>query len=304
MSPALNVTLRQLRVFIEVARLQSFSRAGDEIGLTQSAVSRCVRELESEIGLKLVDRTTREVQLTDVGVNLVGSVSRLLSDLDEALREIRDLGEQRRGRVIVAASPTVACRLMPGVIAACVRQYPLISLGLRDDLQSDVVRKVKSGEVDFGLAIGPHDGDDLYTESVMTDSFCVVCRDDHRLAAQSEVAWSALAGERFVMLDHTSGSRPIIDSVLREHGVSADVVQELGHSATVFGLVEAGVGISVLPWLALPLPANSSLVMRALVPRAERTVELIRRRDRSLSPAAESVWALVAALPKRAEDLG
>jgi len=66
----MNVTLRQLRVFIEVARLQSFSRAGDEIGLTQSAVSRCVRELEGEIGLKLVDRTTREVQLTDVGANL------------------------------------------------------------------------------------------------------------------------------------------------------------------------------------------------------------------------------------------
>jgi DNA-binding transcriptional LysR family regulator len=304
MNPALNVTWRQLRVFIEVARLQSFSRAGDEIGLTQSAVSRCVRELEAEIGLKLVDRTTREVQLTDVGANLVGSVSRLLSDLDEALREIRDLGEQRRGRVIVAASPTVACRLMPSVISVCEQQYPLISLGLRDDLQSDVVRKVKSGEVDFGLAIGPHEGDDLHTESVMTDSFCVVCRGDHRLAEQAEVAWAGLAGERFVMLDHTSGSRPIIDSVLREHGVIADVVQELGHSATVFGLVEAGVGISVLPWLALPLPANSSLVVRPLLPRAERTVELIRRRDRSLSPAAESVWALVAALPKRAEDLG
>ena len=74
MNHALNVTLRQLRVFIEVARLQSFSRAGDEIGLTQSAVSRCVRELEAEIGLKLVDRTTREVQLTDVGDDLVGSV--------------------------------------------------------------------------------------------------------------------------------------------------------------------------------------------------------------------------------------
>jgi DNA-binding transcriptional LysR family regulator len=304
MNPALNVTLRQLRVFIEVARLQSFSRAGDEIGLTQSAVSRCVRELEAEIGLKLVDRTTREVQLTDVGANLVGSVSRLLSDLDEALREIRDLGEQRRGRVIVAASPTVACRLMPGVISLCEQQYPLISLGLRDDLQSDVVRKVKSGEVDFGLAIGPHEGDDLDTENVMTDSFCVVCRRDHRLAEEPVVAWADLAGERFVMLDHTSGSRPIIDSVLREHGVIANVVQELGHSATVYGLVEAGVGISVLPWLALPLPAHSSLVLRPLTPRAERTVELIRRRDRSLSPAAESVWTLIAALPKRAEDLG
>ncbi|WCM21208.1 LysR family transcriptional regulator [Paraburkholderia bryophila] len=299
----MNVTLRQLRVFIEVARLQSFSRAGDEIGLTQSAVSRCVRELEGEIGLKLIDRTTREVQLTDVGGNLVSSVSRLLTDLDDALREIREIGEQRRGRVVVAASPTVACRLMPGVVAACGRQFPYVTLGLRDDVQSDVVRKVKSGEVDFGVIIGPFSADDLLSESLMTDSFCVVSRDDHPLAKKPQVAWTDLESQQLVMLDYASGSRPIIDAVMQEYGVSATVVQELGHSATVFGLVEAGVGVSVLPWLALPLPAGASLVARPLVPRAERTVELVRRRDRSLSPAAEAVWGLIRELPARAEDL-
>ncbi|MEM5458773.1 LysR substrate-binding domain-containing protein [Paraburkholderia phytofirmans] len=299
----MNVTLRQLRVFIEVARLQSFSRAGDEIGLTQSAVSRCVRELEGEIGLKLIDRTTREVQLTDVGGNLVSSVSRLLTDLDDALREIREIGEQRRGRVVVAASPTVACQLMPRVVASCGQQFPYIALGLRDDVQSDVVRKVKSGEVDFGVIIGPFSADDLLSESLMTDTFCVVLRDDHPLAAKERVAWADLDGQQLVMLDYASGSRPIIDAAMQEYGVSATVVQELGHSATVFGLVEAGVGVSVLPWLALPLPAGASLVARPLVPRAERTVELVRRRDRSLSPAAEAVWGLIRQLPGRAEDL-
>ncbi|MBP0589934.1 LysR family transcriptional regulator [Paraburkholderia sp. LEh10] len=299
----MNVTLRQLRVFIEVARLQSFSRAGSEIGLTQSAVSRCVRELEAEIGLKLIDRTTREVQLTDVGGNLVASVSRLLADLDDALREIREIGEQRRGRVVVAASPTIACRLMPQIIAACGKQFPYITLGLRDDVQSDVVRKVKSGEVDFGVVIGPMSADDLLTEPLMTDSFCVVCRDDHPLAARREVAWRELDGERLVMLDYASGSRPIIDAALETQGVSPTVVQELGHPSTVFGLVQAGVGVSVLPWLALPLPAGSSLVARSLVPRAERTVELVRRRDRSLSPAADAVWNLIHQVPGRTEDL-
>lgn len=300
----MNVTLRQLRVFIEVAQRQSFSRAGDEIGLTQSAVSRCVRELEAEIGLKLIDRTTRDVQLTDVGANLVASVSRLLADLDDTLREIREIGEQRRGRVVVAASPTVACRLMPRVIAACGRQFPYVALGLRDDLQSDVVRKVRSGEVDFGVVIGPFAADDMTSETVMTDSFCVVMRDDHALAGRREVAWKDLDGERLVMLDQASGSRPIIDAVMSEQGVHVTVVQELGHSATVYGLVEAGIGVSVLPWLALPLPAGASLLARPLVPRAERTVALVRRRDRSLSPAAEAVWTLIGQMPKRAEDLG
>src|SRR5258708_19048193 len=132
----------------------------------------------------------------------------------------------------------------------------------------------------------------------MPASSCAVARRDHPLAAAQELPWAALSGERLVMLDHAAGGRPIIDAVLREHHVIADVVQELGHSATVFGLVEAGVGISVLPWLALPLPANSSLVALPLVPRVERTVELVRRRDRALSPAAEAVWGLVAGFPK------
>jgi Transcriptional regulator len=298
----MNVTLRQLRVFIEVARLQSFSRAGDEIGLTQSAVSRCVRELEGEIGLKLIDRTTREVQLTDVGGNLVSSVSRLLTDLDDALREIREIGEQRRGRVVVAASPTVACRLMPGVVASCGRQFPYITLGLRDDVQSDVVRKVKSGEVDFGVIIGPFSADDLLSESLMTDSFCVVSRDDHPLAAQERVAWTtwrpAARHARLRVWQPADHRRRDAGIWSERHGGAG-----VGAFRDGFGLVEAGVGVSVLPWLALPLPAGAALVARPLVPRAERTVELVRRRDRSLSPAAEAVWGLIRQLPGRAEDL-
>ena len=299
----MNVTLRQLRVFIEVAKRQSFSRAGDGVGLTQSAVSRCVRELETEIGVKLIDRTTREVQLTDVGSNLVATLARLLTDLDDALREVRDIGEQRRGRVVVAASPTVACRLMPHIVAECGRQFPYVTLGLRDDVQSDVVRKIRSAEVDFGVIIGPFADDDMESEVLMSDSFCVVVRADHPLAAREGAAWKDLDGEQLVMLDHASGSRPLIDAVLSEHGVNARIVQELRHPATVYGLVEAGVGISVLPWLALPLPQGSSLVARPLTPRAERTVELVRRRDRSLSPAAEAVWGLIRQVPRRAEDL-
>jgi len=192
---------------------------------------------------------------------------------------------------------------MPQVIAACGRQFPYITLGLRDDVQSDVVRKVKSGEVDFGVVVGPIAADDLFTVPLMTDSFCLVSRADHPLAARKQVEWQALEGQRLVMLDQASGSRPIIDAALDAHRVRVEIVQELGHPATVYGLVEAGIGVSVLPWLALPLPADATLVARPLTPRAERTVELVRRRDRSLSPAAEAVWSLITQVPARTEDL-
>jgi DNA-binding transcriptional LysR family regulator len=105
-----------------------------------------------------------------------------------------------------------------------------------------------------------------------------------------------LSGIKLVMLDGTSGSRPVIDRLLQAHGVEARIVQELIYSATVFGLVEAGIGLSILPSLSLPLPAESSLVSRPLEPRGERTVARVRRKGRSLSPAADAVWGLVGAL--------
>lgn len=289
----MNVTLRQLRIFMSVARHGSFSRAGDEIGLTQSAVSRGIRELEGELGLRLMDRTTRDVQLTGAGLNLQASVSRLLADLDGALREIREIGEQRRGRVVLAASPTIAARLMPACIARCEADYPFVTLVLRDDVQQDVIAKVKSGEADFGVVIGPFENEDLLVEDILSDAFVLICRDDHPLAQQAEVPWCALSGAKLVMLDKMSGSRPIIDRLMLEYGVDARVVQELTHSATVFGLVEAGVGLSILPSLSLPLPANAPLVAVPLVPRGERTVARVRRRGRSLSPAADAVWTIV-----------
>jgi len=289
----MNVTLRQLRVFIAVARHGSFSRAGDEIGLTQSAVSRGMRELETELGLRLIDRTTREVRLTAAGANLQASVGRLLADLDGALREIKDIGEQRRGRVVVCASPTVSARMIPPCVAACEARYPYVTLVLRDDVQRDVLTKVRSGEADFGVVIGPLDADDLVVETVSRDPFVLICRADHPLAAFPEVHWRALERMRLVLLDHQSGSRPVIERLMHYHGVAPIVVQELAHSTTVFGLVEAGVGVSVLPSLSLPLPAEGSLVVRPLTPRGERTVARVRRRGRSLSPAADAVWALV-----------
>ncbi|MGI4855891.1 MAG: LysR substrate-binding domain-containing protein [Janthinobacterium lividum] len=289
----MNVTLRQLRIFVSVARHGSFSRAGDEIGLTQSAVSRGVRELEGELGLRLMDRTTRDVQLTGAGLNLQATAARLLADLDGALREIREIGEQRRGRVVVAASPTVSARLMPACLARCEARYPFVNLILRDDVQQDVIARVRSGEADFGVIIGPFASDDLIVEDVMRDPFVLICRSDHPLAARPEVDWQALSGIKLVMLDRTSGSRPVIDQLMRQRGVDVHIVQELAQSATVFGLVEAGVGLSVLPSLSLPLPADASLVAIPLVPRGERTIARVRRRARSLSPAADAVWSLV-----------
>ena len=109
--------------------------------------------------------------------------------------------------------------------------------------------------------------------------------------------WRALDGVPLALLDFASGSRPLIDRIPARHGVVPQVVQELGHSASVFGMVEAGIGASVLPSLSLPLPEASPLVWRPLVPREERSIVMVCREDRSLSPAAAAVWDMVRTLP-------
>jgi len=296
----MNYTLRQLRVFLAVADTGGFSRAADSVGLTQSAVSRGVAELEEALGVRLLDRTTREVVLTDAGHALAPALERLLGQLDDTLEETRQLGEHYHGRVVIAGAPTISARLMPMYVSACAAQYPEIRLVVRDNVQADGLEQVRAGGVDFGVLIDPLVRDGLTIEPLATDPFCFVCRRDHPLAQAETVPWSALHGMRLVLLDFASGSRPLIDRVFGRHGVVPQVVQELGHSASVFGMVEAGIGASVLPSFSLPLPEASPLVWRPLVPCEQRRIVMARREDRSLSPAATAVWDLVRAVTAQA----
>ncbi|WP_260454707.1 LysR family transcriptional regulator [Serratia marcescens] len=279
-----------MRVFVAVARHGSFSRAGEAIGLTQSAVSHSVKELEAEAGVRLLDRTTREVVLTDAGLRLANRVERLLDELQAALLDARSFGVQRSGTVRVATSQTISAHLMPQCIAAGEREYPEIRIMLRDQAQQQVLHSVRNAEVDFGIVVDPVQAVDLECEAVLHEPFLLLCRDDHPFAAQQEVRWSALNGCRLVLQDYASGSRPLIDSALRQQGVEAQVVQEIGHPATLFPMVAEGIGISIFPALALPLPEGGRLRVRRLVPEINRALMLVRRKNRSLTPAAEAIW--------------
>lgn len=286
----MNYSLKQLRVFVAVARHGSFSRAGEAIGLTQSAVSHNVKELEAEVGVRLLDRTTREVVLTDAGLRLANRVERLLDELQAALLDARSFGVQRSGTVRVATSQTISAHLMPQCIAAGEREYPEIRIMLRDQAQQQVLHSVRNAEVDFGIVVDPVQAVDLECEAVLHEPFLLLCRDDHPFAARQEVRWSALNGCRLVLQDYASGSRPLIDSALRQQGVEAQVVQEIGHPATLFPMVAEGIGISIFPALALPLPEGGRLRVRRLVPEINRALMLVRRKNRSLTPAAEAIW--------------
>ena len=164
----MNVALRQLRAFLSVAKHGSFSRAAQDVGLSQSAISLSVRQLENELGLKLLDRTTRQVLLTAAGVTLVANGSRLIDELDSTLKELRDIGVQHRGRVVMACVPAVARSLMPKCVEYCAAKWPGVSINIDDSAAADVILKVGRGEVEFGIASGRIARAELHIEPLIT----------------------------------------------------------------------------------------------------------------------------------------
>ncbi len=223
----MNYSLRQLRVFVTVSRYGSFSRAGESIGLSQSAVSHSMKELEAEMGVRLLDRTTREVALTDPGLRLANRVEPLLDELHAMLLDTRSFGTQHNGRVRIASSQTISAQLMPQCIASGALQYPDIRVLLRDQAQQLVLNSVRNAEVDFGIVIDPGENTDLDCEPILHEPFLMMCREDHPLAALPEVKWQALNGQKLVLQDYASGSRILIDGALKAQKVKAEIVQEL-----------------------------------------------------------------------------
>lgn len=284
---SMNISLRQLRVFLAVARQRHFRRAAEQLHLSQPAVSRHIAELEAELGLRLFDRTTREVLPTETGRYLESAIERVLDELEGVLEHVHSEGERRRGKVRVASVPTLSASLMPACIADCHQRYPELTIQLHDQAQTHVLDSVRGGEVDFGLAIDPPERSEFDCETIMHDPFQLVCRPDHPLAQRKSVPWKKLQGEALILLDYSSGSRRLIDRALQRHDVQAEVVQQTGHTHTAYRMVEAGLGITIAPALS---PPPAPLCMLPLTPLEQREVMLIHRRQRSLSPLATLVW--------------
>lgn len=296
----MNIGLRQLRAFLAVARHQHFRRAADSLHLSQPAVSRYVADLEDELGIRLFDRTTREVVPTDAGRYLQSAISRVLDELEGVLSHVHSESERKRGKVHVASVPTLSASLMPRCIADCAARYPELTIQLHDQAQTLVLDSVRGGEVDFGVAVDPPETGEFDTELLLHDPFVLVCRPDHPLAQLDRVPWRKLHGQPLILLDYSSGSRRLIDHALASRHIEANIVQQTGHTLTAFRMVEAGLGVSVSPALS---PPPTTLVTRPLTPHESRDVVLIRRRQRSLSPLATLVWeslrALTAPSPQR-----
>lgn len=294
----MHVTLRQLRAALAVAQHRSFRRAADELNLTGPAVSIAIGELERTLGVTLFDRTSRMVRTTELGQTFLLDAGRLVGDLTQLIEHTSGVAKSRQGRVVIACLASLGARVLPDAIRSCAKKYPAIEVLVRDDVSSTVVSGVRSGEADFGLVgvvVELDDrADDLVFEPLASDPFQVVFLKTHPFASKAKIKWTDLQGESFVGFAATHAIHVYAEKEMRRQKVTFAGTIGVTQVATVHGMLEAGLGISILPTLALPFRGHPLLEYRPLVaPTISRTIGLLRRRDRSLSPAAAGFYEVL-----------
>ncbi len=290
---AIHFDLNDLLAFRAVAELSSFRKAAESVHLSQPAFSRRIDKLEQALGVRLLERTTRRVTLTAVGRDFERKVRELLDELDATLLGIRGVAATRMGEVTVACVPSTVCYYVSEVIRRYHEQCPKVRVKVLDAGANDVLTAVARGEADFGLNfIGAQEGE-LEFKPLVQERFVAACRRDHPLARQRRVSWAQLVGHDYISVGRTSGNRVLLDQALAGLPNRPQAIYEAQHVTTTLGLVEAGLGVAAVPSMAMPGPEHPLLVSLPLVdPVVSRTVGLIRRRGRSLSPAAQQLYDL------------
>ncbi len=285
---SINCEILDLRAFQTVVELESFHRAADALHISQPALTRRIQKLEQAIGAPLLDRTTRHVAPTAIGQEVIPLVRRMLEEFDGSLFALKDGGSQRRGLITMACVPTAAFYFLPTVIKTFSQNFPHIRLRIRDLTANEGLQAVARGEVEFGINLMGNSDPDLSFEPLIDDPFVLAMRTDHPLAAFEQIHWKQLEAYPLVVVDRSSGNRTLLDAALARANVRLNWSYEVTHLNTSLGLVEAGLGISVLPRLATPQDEHPILVTRPIVdPVVARTIGIVRRKSATLSPAAE-----------------
>jgi len=288
----INLSTRDLRAFLALAETRNFTRAAQRCHLSQSAFSALVRTIESTLGARLFDRDTRKVDLTPAGRLLEPSARRLLADFEDLVGDFRDHANRRKGRVALAALPSLAAGWLPGVLAEYHARYPGVDLALADRLSEECIEQVRTNRVDLALASTDPNAVDLVTEELCRDDFRLVCRRDHPLVRKRNLKIHDAAAYPFIHLERSSSVRQYLEAEL--HPLQMRTVLEVEHLATVAAMVVQGLGVTIVPTLTLFHFEHPDLVVRRFgALDLQRTIYLVRRRNASLSAAAQTMYELL-----------
>lgn len=282
----INCEILDLKAFLAVLDAGSFHRAATQLNMTQPTVSRRVRALEAALGVTLFERTTRRVTLTGVGRALDPMLRRLVCEFENCIFSLGDFGVRHPGEVTIASIATASSSFLPRVLKRFMTTHPDVRFRIMDLSAEEGLECVARGEAEFGINFLGASRPDLKFTSLIDDDFVVACRADHEFASRKFISWSDLSGESLI-ISQRSGNRALIDQALAKSSLRLNWSFEVVHLSTSFGLVEAGVGMSIVPRLAGPLTPNRSIAVVAVRnPVIHRTVGIVERRSGQFSRAA------------------
>lgn len=289
----INFALEDLQAFVATAEKGSFRIAAEALHISQPALSRRIEKLEKTLGSRLLDRATRRVETTNVGRQFLEEVRAALEILDNAVFRLGDETTLRGGLVTVAAIPSAALYLLPHAINSFAKRHSGVRVRVIDESANAVLTSVMSGESDFGLNFMGALEPSIEFHAIRAEPYRLVLRQDHEWAGRACVAWEELAGQRMVSVSKQSGNRALIETAIAHLERRPTIHYEANHVVGVLALVDAGLGMAVLPGMAVPRDHSRLCAIPLIEPNVDRVLALIRRRDRPLRPAAEALYETI-----------
>lgn len=246
----LHLSLRQLELFACVARNESYSRAAEELQLTQPAVSVQIRNLEESIGSPLLEYVGRKLYLTDAGQELYSAANSILETLDRYAMLLADLKGLKQGRLRLSAV-TTSKYFLPRLLGLFCARYPGIDAELKVGTRAEVVAQLERNSADLCIMTEPPADMNISAEAFMDNELVVIARDDHALTGQRQIALSRLVREPFLMREAGSGTRTAFEQLLAERKLQVRTRMEFASNETIKQAVLGGLGIAVVSRLSL-----------------------------------------------------
>lgn len=275
----------QLKLFLDLARVRNFTRAARNNFLTQPAVSRRIQQLESELGVRLFERTRRRVLLTENGSIFLPYARGILSKLEEARHDLLESDTKPVGRLCVAASPSIGLYALPAYLKKFIRQYPRIDLHVEYELPEAIYAGVASGEVDLGVVAYPVARPEFVSLPFQTDTIVLICAPQHPLARRSSVRLRDLRDEPFVLLPDRVPTGKAIRQTLRRLGVRLQIRMEYDNFELIKRTVEMGSGLSLVPRQVAQMEVKNQKLksLKILDFPLERPIAIVYRKGHIIS---------------------
>lgn len=269
-----DIELQQLEQFVALARTKNFTRAGKELSLSQSALSRSIQKLEDQIGQPLFDRKPREVVLTDLGELFLEKAKEILALAEDTFLLLSDAG--RHGRIRLGAIPTIAPYFLPVLLSGFAKKYPDISLVVQEDTTENLIKRCSHGDIDLAVLALPLIARYLETEALFEEELFLVVPSGHELASSETITPEAVETFPFVMLNEAHCLSDNIASYCRQQSVQPVSVERTSQLATVQELVSLGHGVSIVPEMARRLDQSKQRVYRSFTTeKPTRTIAML-----------------------------